>query len=328
MPDILMDMARSNLVPFIQGDPGTAKSACVKQFAKDNNLKLIDIRLATCDPTDLVGFPRLDGDRMDYSPLRQIPLAEDPLNGFDGFILFLDEFNSAPVSVQAASYKLILDKKVGNRSLHQKCLTVCAGNLCSNKAITNKLSTAMQSRLVNITLSMTTNDWLKWAVQNNIDQRVISFIKFKPDLLHRFNPNHNDKTFPCARTWEFLSNYIKSKTKLDHVNLVVMAGCISEGPATEFKAFSNIYKHIPDIEHIINNPTTFEVKDEPSYQHALSTLISHNIEKAPSELLIAVERFPIEFQIVCLRESIARKPSNFNLKQVSDWCEKNSNDLF
>ncbi len=53
IPGILADMARTNLVPFIKGDPGTSKSASVHQFAEAANLKLVDIRLATCDPTDI-----------------------------------------------------------------------------------------------------------------------------------------------------------------------------------------------------------------------------------------------------------------------------------
>lgn len=43
----------SNLVPFIVGSPGLGKSAIVHKYAKDNNLKVIDLRLAQCDPTEL-----------------------------------------------------------------------------------------------------------------------------------------------------------------------------------------------------------------------------------------------------------------------------------
>jgi Protein of unknown function (DUF815). len=50
---------KSGVVPFIQGSPGIGKSDIVKQVANKYKLKLIDIRLSQCDPTDLCGLPNL-----------------------------------------------------------------------------------------------------------------------------------------------------------------------------------------------------------------------------------------------------------------------------
>lgn len=44
---------QSKLVPFMKGSPGIGKSDIYKQIAKRFKLKLIDIRLSQCDPTDL-----------------------------------------------------------------------------------------------------------------------------------------------------------------------------------------------------------------------------------------------------------------------------------
>ena len=41
------------LVPYIKGSPGVGKSAMMREIAEAYNLKLIDVRLAQCDPTDL-----------------------------------------------------------------------------------------------------------------------------------------------------------------------------------------------------------------------------------------------------------------------------------
>lgn len=41
------------LVPMIEGHPGIGKSSIVQQLADKYNLQLIDVRLSTCDPTDL-----------------------------------------------------------------------------------------------------------------------------------------------------------------------------------------------------------------------------------------------------------------------------------
>jgi MoxR-like ATPase len=44
---------KASLVPMVVGSPGCGKSAIVHQIAEQYNLKLIDLRLSQCDPTDL-----------------------------------------------------------------------------------------------------------------------------------------------------------------------------------------------------------------------------------------------------------------------------------
>lgn len=81
----------AGLVPFIQGSPGLGKSAIVKQIAKFAKLKVIDLRLAQCDITDLNGFPKLDGDKARYLPMETFPIESDPIpKGYNGWLLFLN----------------------------------------------------------------------------------------------------------------------------------------------------------------------------------------------------------------------------------------------
>lgn len=195
----LYDDIYDGLVPFIVGSPGVGKSDIVKQICEENDFELIDLRLSQLEPVDLNGFPHVENGRMTYLPMDNIPLADmDSLpEGKKGWILFLDEFNSASLEVQKTGYKLILDRMVGKHKLHPNVRIICAGNKDTDKAITVRQSTAMQSRISHYTLQVSSADWLDWANANDIDQRVISFIKFKPDMLHKFNPNSVDSTFAC-----------------------------------------------------------------------------------------------------------------------------------
>ena len=105
---------QSQLTPFLKGSPGIGKSDIYKQIAKRYQLKLIDVRLSQCDPTDLAGFPFLNGDKASYKPMDTFPLESDPIPaGYKGWLILLDEINSAALAVQAASYKLTLDRMVG-----------------------------------------------------------------------------------------------------------------------------------------------------------------------------------------------------------------------
>lgn len=194
----IIDVLKAKRVPFVKSSPGMGKSDIIKNIADEFNLKIIDHRLAQSDPTDLMGFPNIVEGRSKYFPPETFPLEGDSLpKGKNGWLLFLDEINSAPPSVQAASYKLILDRAIGDKNLHEQVAIVCAGNLSSDKAIVNFMGTAMQSRLVHLEMQADHEGWVNWAVDHDIDYRIRAFIRFKPAMLHNFDPNHDDNTFPC-----------------------------------------------------------------------------------------------------------------------------------
>jgi len=331
LPGELTDIVRAGLVPNILGSPGIAKSDCVYQFAESNNLYMYDFSLSNREPVDISGYPMLNQstNRMMFAAPEELPLSDDPIpQGKSGFVIFLDEANACSRATAAASYKLILDRKVGRHSLHPATAIIAAGNLKTDKAIVNDLGTAMKSRMVNLHLKVSNSDWLKWANSNKIDQRVISFIKFRPNLLHRFDPSKDDYNFCCPRTWYFLSKYVSNKIKFSGTNLVVMAGCVGEGAAVEFKAFCKIYNQLPTIEKIVANPTGYKLKDKPDYYYALTTLISNNFELNPGALITATERLPVEFQVITLREAIERNDLIADMPEVSTWINTHSESLF
>jgi len=105
---ILTNYIKAKLVPMLVGSPGCGKSQIVYQIAKDYNLKVIDLRLSQCDPTDLLGFPdiarSLTRPKAGYVPMETFPIEGDPIpDDFSGWLLFLDEANSASPAVQAAA---------------------------------------------------------------------------------------------------------------------------------------------------------------------------------------------------------------------------------
>jgi MoxR-like ATPase len=78
------------------------------------------VRLSQLDSVDLRGIPSIKDSRTVWMP----PIFL-PTEGVG--ILFLDELNSAPPSVQAAIYQLMLDRKIGEYSMPEGWRIVCAG---------------------------------------------------------------------------------------------------------------------------------------------------------------------------------------------------------
>ena len=191
---------RAKIVVMLSGSPGIGKSHIVHQIAAEYGLKVIDLRLAQCDPTDLAGFPTITGEKASYKPMDTFPIEGDDIpKGYNGWLLFLDELNSAAPSVQASSYKIILDRMVGNHNLHKNVAIVAAGNLETDNAIVQPMSTALQSRMAHLELVVDAKEWVEWASSHGIDYRITSYINFKPDALYTFSPDHTDKTYASPR---------------------------------------------------------------------------------------------------------------------------------
>ena len=98
----------SGLVPFLQSSPGIGKSSIMRNISQDFRLQLIDHRLSTSAPEDLSGLPYFTEKngvrRASFNPFDIFPLQSDPIpDGKDGWLFFMDEFNSASREVQAAA---------------------------------------------------------------------------------------------------------------------------------------------------------------------------------------------------------------------------------
>ena len=327
---MIVKFIKARLVPMLQGSPGTGKSSIIYAIAKEHRLKVIDLRLSQCDPTDLLGFPNISGKRASYLPMDTFPIEGDAIpEGYAGWLLFLDEMNSASIAVQAAAYKLILDGMVGSHLLHKNVAVVCAGNLETDNAIVNPMSTAMQSRLVHLELVSDVPEWLDWAYANNIDHRITSYIKWKPGNLYAFSPDHTDKTYACNRTWEFANRVMKVTEDGDTDRLPMLAGTISEGVAREFLGFCKIEQDLPKITKIIENPDLIKVPDEPSILFALTGAIGQNANTTNlGQLMKFVTRLPKEFQVVALRELVRRNKSSMAHPSIQNWIASSAVSLF
>lgn len=333
---MITKLIRAGLVPMMKGSPGMGKSAIVYQIAKTHNLKVIDLRLSQCDPTDLLGFPTILGDKAGYKPMETFPIVGDafPINPetkepYAGWILFLDEFNSASNAVQAAAYKITLDRMVGVHHLHKNCAVVCAGNMETDGAIVNSMSTAMQSRLVHFELVVDTKEWTDWAYDAGIDHRITDYMKFKPGALYLFQPDHTDDTFACSRTWEFVHKVLKVSDIGEKDTLELIAGAVSEGVAREFITFCKIYDSLPKIPAIMASPETAKMPDEPSILFALTGTISHNANAENiGQLMKYVSRMPTEFQVVTMRETTRRNREILAAPAVQKWVSASAAALF
>jgi ATPase family associated with various cellular activities (AAA) len=317
------DLFEAGLVPFIKSSPGAGKSSIVRMICKHFGLFLIDIRLSTAAQEDLTGLPTFYTGTNGRTYARFAPFAEqfpleglgEPPPGYNGWCIFFDEFNSAKEELQAACYKVILDKMIGQEKLDPRVVMVCAGNLDTDRAITNQIGTAMQSRLVTMEMYVDFTIWLEdVALPEMYDHRIIGFLSRYNKYLMDFKPDHNEKTFCCPRTWDFMNRLVKGREfqtidgQFQMIKKVPMyAGTITAGVATEFVHFCQIMDEVIELKDILADPDNCPVPTDLMHKWAtISVMMDKITEKNFSDLSAYADRFEMNFRVLFYRSVLAR----------------------
>jgi len=306
---------------FLWGAPGVGKSQIVAQAAKRLGLELVDIRAVLLDPVDLRGIPRID----DKGNAVWCPPSFLPRQGRG--ILFLDELNTAPPLVQAACYQLILDRKLGEYALPDGWTVIAAGNRESDRSVTHRMPTALANRLVHLDYEPDLDDWLVWAEGVGIDQRLRHFLRFRPSLLHVFDPTRAEKAFPSPRSWEFVSRILGAKPAWSTLGNLVK-GAVGEAAAAECLGFIKIYSKMPDVDHVLANPAEVELPDDPAVLYALCEVLARRAsELTMASLAVLASRLPVEFGVLLMRDAASTDPDIVETEAFQVWACANSDVL-
>lgn len=316
--NLIIDIFEAGLVPYLRSSPGMGKSELLASIAREFRLWMIDHRLSTSEPTDLTGLPMFENGRAMFAPFKDIfPVEGDPLpvdkdgRPMEGWLLFFDEFNSAERQTQAASYKIILDRKTGQFPLHERTMIALAGNLDTDKAITNPLSTALQSRVVHLELEINFDEWLEdVALARCYDHRIIAYLSQYRSRLHEFDPKTVDKqrAYSSPRTWDFMNRLVKGKP-ITPEKVPMYVGTISEGTAVDFVQFTKVYDTIVKVTMILSDPDGCPVpQDSASRWATITSVLEHIDEKTVGKLCTYASRFPLDFRILFIRSIQIRHP--------------------
>ena len=313
----LISLIDSKIPVFIWGNPGVGKSSLVRQIAENKSMKFIDLRLSLLDPTDLRGIPFFENETK--KAVWAKPEFLPDTNSEEEGILFLDEINSAPPTIQAAAYQLILDRKIGEYELPKNFAIIAAGNYESDRGVTYRMPTPLANRFVHLDFELDFDEWKTWAYESNIDSRIISFLSYKSENLFTFDPKSKEKSFATPRSWSFVDDVLKSSLPLDLLEEVIK-GAIGKDSAVEFMNYCKVMKDLPNIKEI----TEGKVEDIPSNNsvlYALCTGLTYALKTKQevefiSNVLDYSLNLPNEFSVMLIRDL---QKEGINVESSPSW---------
>ncbi len=305
---------------FLAGKSGIGKSDSIYQASEllskhiDDWRGVVDLRLANMDPTDVRGVPFVEGGvthwaRPDFFPQE------------GAGILFLDEITSAPPAIQAVAYQLALTPQ--DFGVPAEWMVVTAGNLKSDRGVTFNIAAPLQNRMCSITVETVLDDFIEYGVASGVRPEVLSFLRDRPDLLHKFEPSNEIKAFPSPRAWCAVSDLLSLDVP-NSMRAELIAGDIGSEAAMTFEAHLRLFEQLPRIDDILDGKTVTMPKDLNAL-YCLAMGLAIRVDRSNIDgAWITIGEMPNEVQTLIMKLAHQRDRTIANAAAFSKWAIANA----
>jgi len=312
----------------IEGIPGGGKTSIVQQTAERLGVGYIELHMPTMLVEDFgIMYPNGD-DQLHYKLPYWWPSA-DRTDIPDTGILCFDDRNQASADLQKVLANICQARTLHGSKMKDGWQVISTGNRVSDRSGANRILSHLRNRETVIELETQLDDFLRWAMakENDVNMEILSFLKFKPNLLHDFDPQRESN--PSPRSWvEGVSNIMGVVPK--DLEYECFKGAIGEGAASEFVGFLKIYRELPDPDKVLREPDSVDVPSSPTVKYALSGALAERVDtKTFANMLKFFNRFDgAEFGVLAVSYALRKTPELSSTEAFTKWAVDKSDMLF
>jgi len=206
--EVLSLAYESNQPVLLVGRHGVGKSELVAAAAKSLEINHIVRDLSLMEPPDLAGLPIVENGKMSYASPEFLPSKGKGL-------LVFEELNRAPRYLQSPCLQLLTARRLNDYILPKNWLPVACINPCDAGYMTEELDAALASRFLKVEVEADIGEWLKWAGNNEVDERICEYVS----TLKSFSGNHSN-----PRSWTYASRILNTSEKMNSNSDTLLAG--------------------------------------------------------------------------------------------------------
>lgn len=309
---------------LVKGKPGIGKTDIIKEVARQMGIKCIISHPVVSDPTDYKGLPFANNGKADFLPFGDL---YELIHTTERLIFFIDDIGQAPAAVQAAIMQLLLAREINGHKISDLVVFVAATNRKEDKAGVTGVLEPVKSRFISIVeLEVSSDDWVIWALNNNMPVELIAFIRFRPELLDKFEPSKDIVNSPSPRTVasigkQTIAGLLKIPNITKQFEHEVYKGAAGEAFATEYMGFLELFRNMPSVDTIILNPGSAPVPTEPGILYGLSGALAHKMNDNNIDAITQyLERIPGEFAVCTMQDAARRKPALKDTRAFIKWA--------
>lgn len=309
---------------IVEGPMGSGKSSILKlaEAQYGDKYSYITVDCTQWDVGD-VQIPDVDKGRKVVEFLPNVLLVGD---GDKPMFINLDEIGKASRPVQNAFLPIILEHRVGMRSLPKGSIVMGATNLGA-EGVGDLFQAHARNRVSFLEMRYPTNEeWIEWAIDNNVDPSMLAWANENPQLFHSFkdvpNPADNPyifhskeqrKSFVTPRSMYLASIELdpvrRAKVGSYNATLAGVAGNIGVRAALDLMAFVQLADKMPAWAMIVSNPTGASIcENSPAAMCLTMFSCVAKVERATLDtVLVYIKRLPPEIQGMFVRQLLKVK---------------------
>ena len=262
-------------------------------------------------------YPDRTTDSLSYKLPEWFPAKGSRWDDGRGGILCFDERNQANNDLQKVLANIIQARTLHSHPMADGWSVVSTGNRQQDRAGANRVLGHLANRETMIEFETNLDDWSKWALSHGVRPEVVSFIRFRPGLLHDYDANRDQN--PTPRSWaEGVSpilGVVPAEAEYDCI-----AGAVGEGAAAEFMGFMRIFRKLPNPDAVLMNPSAADVPTDPATLYALSGALAHRATENNFDRVVAYgDRMPPEFSVLMVKMALDRDPDLAKTGAFTNW---------
>lgn len=332
---------------LVRGEPGIGKSTMLSTIAKalssTHNASYMDV--PNMDLGD-IAMPVIDHDS---KVTRYYPNARFRLHEGKPVIVMLDEFTKGAEPIKNMLHPLleVTNPRLGDISIDEDSIVFMTGNLLTD-GVGDNMKAHTRNRIVEIVVQKPDSEqWLGWALNNNIDPSVMAWVRQFPHALasyvdegknakdnpYIYNPRSVQLAYVTPRSLQIASNIVHTRDRNDPAAMIsALKGAIGEAAARDMEAYIAYQDQLPAWDSIIASPTTASV---PTSAGACAVLIFGAISKIDQKSLPPfmkyLKRFETEWQaafaINIAKSASSKQQIAFSCAEYADWVAQNQDLL-
>ena len=327
---LLRTAIKHQLNVLIKGKPGIGKTDIVFQACDLEETDVVLSHPVVDDPTDYKGMPciiNLEGeDKAAFLPFGNL---EKLIRATRPTACFMDDLGQAVPAVQAAAMQLLLAREVNGQRISDFVTFIAATNRKADKAGVSGILEPVKSRFATIVeLEPDLEDWIQWGIASKkIPPELLAFIRFRPELLDKFEATTEITNSACPRTVEHVAHWMKAGIP-SGLEFETYEGAAGKGFAAELMGFLKIFRQLPDPDKIIRDPQNAKVPSEPAAMFAVCGAISARAKESNfANICEYAYRMPKEFSVYMIKDAVRQNEDVAETDAFIEWVAKHKDAM-
>jgi hypothetical protein len=327
LKDTLAALITAGRTVCVEGAPGGGKTTIIREVAESLGRLYIERHLPTMLVEDF-GIPLISGssDTLTYKLPDWFPAKGSRYDTPKGGVLCFDDRNQGGNDIQKVLANIQQARTLHGVPLADGWTVVSTGNRQSDRAGANRVLGHLRNRETVLEMETHLDDSSAWMLAHGVRPEVVSFLRFRPNLLHDYDPQRDQN--PTPRSWVEGVSAVLGVVPAE-AEYECFKGAVGEGAAAEFVGFLRIFRKLPNPDAVLLDPDGADVPSDPATLYALSGAMAQRASTSNFARLVAyTKRMPPEFSVLAVTMAVRRDKDLTHTAAFTDWAVSNQEVLF